>query len=248
MTDGGYQDLHLHILPGIDDGARSLEASLEMARGLADVGYSRLVATPHTDDRRHPYGRERISALHKEVVEALAAEGIELALEYGAEYKYGPRLYADLQARSLVTLAGSRYVLLELPEAFMPDSMATTLFELGAAGYYPVIAHPERCKPFHGDPERLERLVRGRAIIQVSFRSLAGTFGRTIKKTAWHLVTHELADLVATDCHSPRELKKIVRPVLKALEKRLDPNQFDRLMRRFPLRMLQETAHSQPPN
>lgn len=240
MSEAGFIDLHLHVLPGLDDGARDLRASLDMMRGLADLGFVRLCATPHADDQRHTYDRAHISDARDAL--ANAAADIPIALDYGAEYAYGPRFHAGIASQSLITLAGTRYVLLELPETFMPASMPQTLFDVGAAGFYPVIAHPERCTPFHDDVPRLERLAAGRALIQVSFRSLAGTFGRTIKRTAWRLVTEGIADLVATDCHSPRELKKIVQPVLKALHKRMAPHDLDRLMRRFPARMLGDGA------
>jgi protein-tyrosine phosphatase len=242
VSANGYVDLHLHVLPAIDDGARSLEAAVEMVQGLADVGFTRLVGTPHTDDARHPYGRERIEPLCAAVRDAVRGAGLSVEIDYGAEYAYGPRFLADLRARRLITLAGSRYVLLELPEDAMPTTMSGTLFEIGTAGYYPVLAHPERCRPFHDDPDRLAALAGGRALVQVSFRSLAGTFGRTIRKTAWKLVTEGLADLVATDCHSPRELKKVVRPVVAELEKRLPPDHLRRLMTGTPARMLQQAA------
>lgn len=237
----GWVDLHLHVLPGIDDGARDLDASLAMCRGLAEVGYRQLIATPHADGRRHTYGRERISRLCAEVVQALASEAIPIELGWGAEYAYGQRFHGDLKGDDgLITLGNSRYVLLELPEQFMPATMPQVLFEVGTAGYFPVIAHPERCEPFHKDLERLLELVRGRALIQVSFRSLAGTFGRTIKRTAWRLVEDGHAALLATDCHSPRELKKIVRPVIKALHRRVSADRLDRMLRRTPLQLLGE--------
>lgn len=241
VADDGWYDLHLHVLPGIDDGARDAAASLAMMRGLADVGYRRLVATPHADGRRHTYGPERIAALVEAANAAARANGIDIEVQAGAEYAYGQRFHDELRARTLMTLGDSRYVLLELPETFMPASMPQSLFEVGAAGYYPIIAHPERCPPFHDDLERLERLVGGRAMVQVSFRSLAGTFGRTIKRTAWALLQEGVADMVATDCHSPRELRKIVRPVLKALHKRLPPHRVDALLRGTPHRLMSVT-------
>ena len=234
----GFVDLHLHVLPGIDDGARDVSAALEMLKGLEALGYTRLVSTPHADDRRHPYGRDRIAALHAETVAAAQAAGVGLRLDYGAEYAYGPRFHEDLQRRTMITLAHTRYVLLELPEAFMPATMPTVLFEAGAAGYYPILAHPERCEPFHDDVPRLEALAAGRALIQVSFRSLAGTFGRTIKRTAWTLVEEGIADLVATDCHSPRELPKIVGPVLEELHRRVSTPKLARLLSGTPNRLL----------
>jgi hypothetical protein len=93
-------------------------------------------------------------------------------------------------------------------------------------------------EPFHDDVPRLEALAAGRALIQVSFRSLAGTFGRTIKRTAWTLVEEGIADLVATDCHSPRELPKIVGPVLEELHRRVSTPKLARLLSGTPNRLL----------
>lgn len=211
-----------------------------MIEGLAEVGYTRFVVTPHADFRRWQYTEAQALAAFDALREAVARAGLPVELARGAEYTYGPQFHDDLVADRLTTLAGSRYILLELPEQFIPATMPQILFEIGTRGYYPVLAHPERCEPYQGDPARLVALAQGRALIQVSFRSLAGTFGRTIKKTAWRLVREGHADLVATDCHSPRELRKIVQPVIKALEKRLEPDDLDRLMRRKPARMLSE--------
>jgi len=238
MSSVGYHDLHLHIIPDIDDGARDIAASLDILKGLTDMGYTHFVATPHADDHRFTYGRDRIADGFAELHNAVEQAGLPIVLRCGAEYTYGQRFHDDVQGRRAITLAGTRYILVELPEAFIPATMPDNLFAVGTAGYYPVLAHPERCTPFQGDPQRLARLAAGRALVQVSFRSLAGTFGRTIKKTAWTLITEGIADLVATDCHSPRELKKVVRPVVKALQKRLSPAEFDQLMRVYPQRMM----------
>ncbi len=238
MNDRGYYDLHLHVLPGVDDGARTVEAGVEMLRGLHDLGYRHFVATPHCDDQRWPNDQATLVEAHRRLLEAIDGCGLEVEVLLGAEYTYGPRFHAHVTEKRAMTLASSRYLLVELPEAFMPATMPQTLFDVGGHGYYPVLAHPERCKPFHDDVSRLADLANGRALVQVSFRSLAGTFGRTIKKTAWRLVTDEIADLVATDCHDPRELRKVVRPVLLALQSRLDPDHLDRLMHRFPARMI----------
>jgi protein-tyrosine phosphatase len=234
----GRIDLHLHVLPGLDDGARDDDAAMDMLRGLQAAGFSRLVATPHADDSRYTYGHERIEAARAALESRARAAGLTIGLGCGAEYAYGARFHDELAARRLMTLDGSRYVLLELPEAFMPAAMPNVLFEVGAAGYYPIVAHPERCQPFHDDLERLLSLTTGRALIQVSFRSLAGTFGRTIKKTAWALVEGGHADLVATDCHSPRELPKIVHPVLAELEARLPPRRLQQLLSATPNRLI----------
>ncbi len=244
LAERGYCDLHLHAVPNIDDGARSMEAALDMLKGLYDLGYRHFVVTPHADDNRFTYGLDVIRMRFQQLQEAVAASGLPIDLACGAEYTYGERLRADIASKTVFTLAESRYVLMELPEAFIPATMPSTLYGFARHDVYPVLAHPERCRPFQDDPEALERLASGRALVQVSFRSLAGTFGRTIKKTAWRLVEGDIADLVATDCHSPRELRKVVQPVIKALNKRLEPGHLERLMVSFPRRLVGEDRPS----
>ncbi len=229
-----FCDLHLHVIPGIDDGARTLEASLEMLSGLNELGFNSFVATPHLDDHRFTYGRKTVYDGFAALQSGVAAAGLPIELNLGAEYTYGPRFYNAVQGNDALTLAGSRYVLVELPEPALPANMPDILFNIATAGYYPVLAHPERCKPFHNAPRDLESLATGRALIQVSFRSLAGTFGRSIKKTAWTLVEEGIADLTATDCHHPKEINKVVAPVLNELCRRLPEDRINRLMSGFP--------------
>lgn len=246
MVERGFVDLHLHALPGLDDGVRSVSDSLEMLTGLADFGYTTLVTTPHRDFRRWSYSDESLEQSFLSVKTAVAEAGLPIEFGLGCEYTYGEQFHSEINAGTARTIAGTDLVLLELPEKHMPHAIPQALFKVGMAGYYPILAHPERCVPFQSNWEDLAQLASGRALVQVSFRSLAGTFGRSIRKTAWRLVTEGVADLVATDCHSPRELKKVVAPVLKALEKTLDPSDLDRLMRTFPSSLLEGKGVSYP--
>ncbi|MEE2785929.1 MAG: CpsB/CapC family capsule biosynthesis tyrosine phosphatase [Myxococcota bacterium] len=238
-TELGLCDLHLHILPNIDDGARDVTASVEILEGLFDLGYRHFVATPHAPSRRRwRYDRALIQTRFEELVEAVEASGLPIDLGCGAEYTYGEGFRMDIDGQNAMTIDDSKYVLMELPEDYIPSTMPMTLFSISTQGYYPILAHPERCAPYHQDPSALEELASGRALIQVSFRSLAGTFGRRIKKAAWTLVESGAADLVATDCHSPRELKKVIRPVVKSLSKRVSKARLDVLMGQLPRRMI----------
>ena len=237
-------DLHLHILPDVDDGVKSLEASVETVRGLYELGFSELVTTPHRDFQRWRYTEEALQKSFKMVRGALIAEGLPVRLGLGAEYTYGEQFHDEVTKGVARTIMGGRYVLLELPEEYMPNTMPAALFQVGLKGYYPILAHPERCQVFHNDVDALANLAAGRALIQVSFRSLAGTFGRTIKKTSWRLVEEGIADLVATDIHSPRELKKVVKPVLRELQKRLSSGRLSELLSDFPRSLLEEGAKS----
>ena len=234
----GLIDLHLHAVPGIDDGVKDVRQSLEMLEGLSKLGFSHLVTTPHRDFSRWAYSESECETAYREVLAALEENNIDLELGLGAEYTYGEQFQDEVSSGEAKTLGATNCLLLELPEKQMPDTVLTALFQTRLKGYEVILAHPERCRVFHGKPEKLAQLASGRALVQVSFRSLAGTFGRTIKKTAWALIEDEIADLVATDCHSPREIKKIVVPVLKALRERLPAYRFREIMTDFPARLL----------
>ena len=212
-----FYDLHLHLLPGLDDGARSLEESLAMARGLADSGFGFLAATPHLNDSQL-IDLKRISETQRLVSQALDAQKIALSLDFGGEYAYCARLLSDLRNRSLVTLAGSNLVLMELPESFLPHQICNVMFECVQAGYRPVIAHPERCEYVLKNSNKIQELSEYGAAIQVSFRSLAGLFGRKIERAAWRLLEENTADLLATDAHRAEDIKHVVQPVLARLQ------------------------------
>ena len=237
--ESGFVDLHLHALPGLDDGVRSVSDSVAMLSGLYELGFTSLVSTPHRDFRRWAYSDHELADSFASVEKALGETGLPIELGLGCEYTYGDQFHEEVNAGIARTIGDTNLVLVELPEKYMPHAIPQALFKVGLAGYYPVLAHPERCAPFQADWESLAELASGRALVQVSFRSLAGTFGRSIRKTAWRLVSEGVADLVATDCHSPRELKKVVAPVLKALQKALSPSEFDRLMVEFPRSLLE---------
>jgi protein-tyrosine phosphatase len=239
MMESGFVDLHLHALPGLDDGVRTVSDSVAMLSGLCELGFTSLVTTPHRDFRRWSYSDEALESAFASVKTAVAEAGLPIEFRLGCEYTYGEQFHSEINAGIARTIADTDLVLLELPEKHMPHAIPQALFQVGIAGYYPILAHPERCAPFQSNWEDLAELASGRALVQVSFRSLAGTFGRSIRKTAWRLVTEGVADLVATDCHSPRELKKVVAPVLKSLRKSLSPADLDRLMRSFPRSLLE---------
>ena len=137
----GYVDLHLHALPGLDDGVRSCEASLEMLSGLADVGFGRLVTTPHRDFRRWSYSESDLQSAYSSVVDAVAAADLGIDLGLGAEYTYGEQFHREINDGAAKTIGESRYVLVELPEAYMPTTIAQALFQVSLSGYYPILAH-----------------------------------------------------------------------------------------------------------
>jgi protein-tyrosine phosphatase len=202
-------DLHLHLLPAIDDGAASLDVTREMLVLARVVGFSTLVATPHLDGPITDEYRSRVAAAWSEVAPLAAAEGVQVALGY--EIKLAPDLVHRLDRGEPVTLAGGRAVLVELPFVGWPNYTEQSLFDLLAAGYRPLLAHPERYVDAHRDVDRLIRLADSGVLLQVTFGSLVGLFGKQAREVAEEVLRRDAAAVLATDAHSAGKRFETVR-------------------------------------
>lgn len=196
-------DLHIHLLPGLDDGPADSAATVELARACVADGIDAVVATPHVSER-YPTTVAAITTALTEARSALTAAGVELAVEAGAEIAIDQldRLGDD----DLVALSfGGRgtHLLLETPYAAWPLELERQLMRLGGLGIRGVLAHPERSVGVQkGDGlERIERAVGRGLLVQVTAGSLTGRFGRTAQQTAHQLLQRELVHLVSTDAH-----------------------------------------------
>jgi len=195
-------DIHCHILPGLDDGALSLEEAVRMAAVAAEDGVRTIIATPHWDpDSRWP-PREVILERTAQVADQLAQAGLPVRLLPGAELRFCPDLAARLSARELMTLAdGGRFVLVEFPSDALPLDAARLLVELQGAGFVPILAHPERNRPLLADPRRMARLVGLGVRLQLDASAVLGWDGRRTQRVARRLIGAGHAHYVATDAH-----------------------------------------------
>lgn len=207
VPPGGFADLHLHVLPAVDDGPADLEQALALYTGLREIGFDRFVATPHRYPRRFPMSTtERALAAQAELAAALEKQDAPL-VQLGAEYMFEPELIELAQNGQLRGLNGSRYVLVEFPKSLSPQPLPEILFRLRTAGVVPVLAHPERWTYLMEDRDVLERLVDGQAaLLQLDLPSLAGKNGGRVKRHAVALLKEGMVDLVASDAHGSADL------------------------------------------
>jgi protein-tyrosine phosphatase len=194
-------DLHTHILAGIDDGARDLDESLAMAATAVADGITTLVATPHADVHRPRSDvAERVAALQA----VLDERGVPLRLLAGAEIALTPDVPARLADRTLPTLAGSRYALVELPFNVMPPHVDQVLFDIQMAGFVPVMAHVERYRYVQSAPELLGDWADRGVVLQVNASSLRGDFGPGPRRAAEAVVRGAWPAVLASDSHDSR--------------------------------------------
>lgn len=195
-------DLHCHILPGIDDGARTLDEAIEMCRMAAAEGCRAMVATPH--QRRGAWwnaDRESITGIAKKVQ---AAVGSVLRIYLGGEVHVDSDLLAEVEklpGGGIFTLAGSKYLLIELGAHGRGSEAIHVVHELTVAGWRPILAHPELIPWLADDFDLLERLVALGARLQLTAMSVTGDFGQLPQASTHTLIEAGLAHFVASDCH-----------------------------------------------
>lgn len=193
-------DLHSHILPGVDDGPRTLEGSLELARAAVGSGTGQIVATPHVNED-HFIAPLDIPPAVAELNEQLEAEGIGLVVRAGGEIAL-PRLI-DLEEEELgsLGLGGGPYLMLESPFGIAVGDFEPLVYDVQIRGHRVLLAHPERSPSFQREPERLVRLVRSGVLVQITAGSLTGSFGDRVRQFAARLLREDLVHVVASDAH-----------------------------------------------
>lgn len=240
-------DIHSHILPGIDDGAKDLATAVEMAQLYLDNGFHHVVATPHwlDDVNKNPAAdsRQAITSLQQE----LARRKMPLQLHHGGEFFISLDILAALKKGTGVSLANSRYVLVEFPMRDCSAFIETAVFQLLVKGYVPIIAHPERYSYVIDDPNLVYQWIEKGALIQLNMPSLMGMYGKKAEKTAEILLRHQMVHFLGTDAHSPRRRSPNVQPALSIAKKLIGADRVEKLMVMNPTHILQnKRLHPQP--
>jgi protein-tyrosine phosphatase len=203
-------DLHSHILPGVDDGAPDIEASIAMARTAAADGITIMVATPHVSFEYEldpmDVGR-RVGELNL----ALAREEIPLAVLPGGEIALSRLTALEPAELRMLSLGAGPYLLVETPYAGGAPFLEDVLFDLDVRGFQTILAHPERCAMFETDRDRLVKLVERGVLCSVNAGSMAGQFGRRVRDFTVHLFRAGLVHNVSSDAHDDEVRRAEIR-------------------------------------
>lgn len=194
-------DLHCHILPAIDDGAADVAVSLRMARLLSADGVTIVVCTPHILPGLYNNTGATIRSAVVRLQNIIAREGIPLRLVAGADVHVETDLIEGLRSGDVPTLNGSRYVLIEPPHTLLPPRLDDFLLGLVAAGYVPILTHPERLSCLAPHYDLIAKLVRGGVWMQITAGSLDGVFGGRVRSWSERLLRDGLVHLIASDAH-----------------------------------------------
>lgn len=227
-------DLHSHILPGMDDGARDLEESLRMADLAVRSGVTAMVATPHCAGDRTEEVRESLAYLRA----GLRSNRIPLKVYAGMEIFGAPNTAQMLQSGQLLTLAGSRYPLIEFDFESDGEPETQVLQRVIQAGYVPLVAHPERYRYVRENPELINLWKRMGCLFQVNRGSLLGRFGPGARAMALELTGRGFATVVASDAHSASMRTPWMGDIWEQLSRRFSPSAAVWLLRDNPRRIL----------
>jgi protein-tyrosine phosphatase len=210
-------DLHCHILPGLDDGAATIDDSLALAQAAQAVGIDTIVATPHIRGD-YPFDPVLIGVRAAEVRRALADGVVGVRVIGGAEVAISRVRDLDQETLASLCLGSSNYMLVESPYTPATNIVEETIFDLQVQGFRVVLAHPERSPSFQEDPDRLARLVERGVLCSVTAASMLGVFGGTVRRFSALLFSRGLVHNVASDAHDTTRRPVDLRGGFKALD------------------------------
>lgn len=205
-------DIHSHLIPGIDDGVKNIEESLEMIRGFYNLGFRKLVTTPHIMSDYFKNTPEIILRGLEQVKAAVEDAGIPIQLHAAAEYYLDEFLLAKIKDESVLCI-GNNLLLFEISYINPPDNLLSIVFEMNVHKYRPLLAHPERYNYWYQKFEEYYRLKEAGVLFQLNINSLTGYYGSQSKKTAERLIDEKMIDFIGSDLHGQRHLDALRKVV-----------------------------------
>jgi len=213
-------DLHCHILPGVDDGAQTLEDSLAMAEKAISQCITHILCTPHHNNGKYTNPKQSVIPRVAQLQEELDKRQLPLTVLEGQEVRITGDLLEDMSRDEILfTDLEDTYILIEFPTIDIPAFTEQLFFELRKRGKIPVIVHPERNAKFREDPNQLIPFLDMGVLAQLTAPSYVGTFGKSIQKTAKEMVKHNLVQMVASDAHGVTKRSFYLKEAFEAIEK-----------------------------
>jgi protein-tyrosine phosphatase len=204
---GLHCDMHSHLIPGIDDGSPDLETSIRLIRGLMDLGYKKIITTPHVNADIFPNTSAIIRAGQAELTGELERQKIDVQLSAAAEYLIDDSFMRMLDNDEPLLTLQDRLVLVELSFAVPAMNLKEVLFQLQLKGYQPVLAHPERYLYFGANKAWYQQLRDAGCLFQLNLMSFSGHYGRESLQLVEYLVKKKFVDLLGTDLHHEKHLE-----------------------------------------
>ena len=207
-------DMHSHLLPGIDDGSPDLATSLRLIKGMVDLGYTKLITTPHIMWDMYKNTPDKIQEKLEMLRAAVKENGINVEIHAAAEYFLDEYVEQLLRKNEPLLPISGKMVLVEFSLAYPSHSLKDILFEMQMQGYLPVVAHPERYIYLEHARDFYDELKDIGCLFQLNLLSLGNHYGKSVHELAQYLMKKEYYDLVGTDLHHARHLESLSNPSL----------------------------------
>lgn len=242
-------DLHCHLLPGIDDGAVDLAQSIEMARMAVADGIRIVACTPHIAPGVYDNEGPAIRIAVENLARTLYARGIDLYVLAGADVHLAPNLSEGLRSGRILTIADSRYFLLEPPHHVIPPRLEEAAAEFSAAGYVPILTHPERLSWIGTHYSSIRRLFDAGVWMQITAMSITGTFGGGPRYWAERMLDEGMVHLISSDAHSTGRRRPNLSEARAKVAARLGEQEAEHLFMTRPLGVVKnlDPSHIVPP-
>jgi protein-tyrosine phosphatase len=199
--------MHSHILPGIDDGSPDIATSIELVKGLMELGLKRSIATPHVISDMYRNTNETIHNALSSLRTALQEQGIPYQVDAAAEYMMDAAFFEMLEKGEPLLTIKDNIILTEFSWGAMPDNPKLMSFSILTSGYTPILAHPERYAYFHNNYKAYHLLKELGFLLQVNILSLTGHYGQAVAKAAKYLIKNDLVSFLGTDLHHAKHLE-----------------------------------------
>lgn len=201
-----FVDIHSHLLPGIDDGAKDLEKSIELIKTMRSYGIKNFITTPHVLGNVYPNSSSVILEKLEEVKAEIKKQNLDVKISAAAEYMLDENFSELLEKDDILTLKDN-YILVEMSYFNAPLNLYEVLFEIQLKGYKPILAHPERYNFFHNDFESYYKLKKQGCLFQLNLLSLTPQYGKNVQQIAQKLLKLGMIDFVGTDTHHSQHLE-----------------------------------------
>jgi len=201
-----FVDMHSHLIPGIDDGSKTMEESIALIRELVKLGYKKIITTPHIMGDFFKNSKETILPGLTALKEKLKEQNIDISIEAAAEYYLDEWFIEKLERGEQLMTFGNNYVLFETSFLNEPAQLHQAIFLMRSSGYIPILAHPERYLYLYNDFSAFQKIYQMDVLFQINLNSLTGYYSKQAKLFAEKLIDNKMVDFVGTDCHGQRHI------------------------------------------
>ena len=202
-------DIHSHLIPGIDDGSPDMETTIMLLKKFIDLGYKKVITTPHIMSDYYRNTPEIILSGLDKVKAEIIKNKLDIEIEAAAEYNLEPEFEDLLEKNNLLTFGTDKYLLFELSFFDEPPRLNDVIWKMREKGLSPVLAHVERYGYWHKDYDKIEEMINRGVKLQVNIGSIIGAYGPEVKKVAEKLIEDKVINFIGSDCHHEQHLEMI---------------------------------------